>query len=200
MTQLSVRQIVAAVTEHLEEAGYARGKDMFAELGGPASLRLFEDALGVVAVAVFESWSTLVSDWKEVQAHVVGHISTRVGKSEPKAWEGYLLLMTPDIPPPETEMAARRIEYETSLMRKFVIAGDHLGTTKDVARFLAPLLPIPEHIDDRRMGASLLERIPQILREEGIQPKVSRAVVDAYLNQESIPQRIYDELEKDENP
>src|ERR1039458_7653169 len=119
--------LLAAAAEVLQNHGYqpARPENLKDWTGSNA--RIFEDAYGIVAVVVHETWQDLLSHWIDAQAALVDLISARVGRSEPKSWEGYLVLLTPSVMEAGSESAAQAIRYDTSRVRKLVASGDEIS-------------------------------------------------------------------------
>src|SRR4051812_17097065 len=94
---LTATQLLAAATDLLTVSGYSRA-DVTTEAVVPgAASRIFEDAYGIVAVHVFDTWSHLAEQWNVAQGQLVDVISEHLRRPEPKAWEGYLVLMTPGL-------------------------------------------------------------------------------------------------------
>src|SRR5689334_7288614 len=121
---LTATDILAAATRALEEGGYRRIEHQFGDSLPSDTVRLFEDAYNVVCVVVYETWSALVSSWADAQAALVELMSQVVTSGEPKAWDGYLALLTPgEISGPE-HRELTRIRYNTSRLRKLVATGE----------------------------------------------------------------------------
>src|SRR5438128_12448349 len=89
--------LLAAAAEVLQTHGYQPARPEHLKDWTASYVRVFEDAYGIVAVVVHETWQDLVSHWIDAQAALVNLISARIGQSEPKAWEGYLVLLTPSV-------------------------------------------------------------------------------------------------------
>ena len=90
--------LLARACELLLDGEYRPVPDA-ASLAWPTSnARVFEDPFGVVCIAVFDTWQELDADWPDAQAAVVELLSEHVSAGEPKAWEGYLVLLTPGAP------------------------------------------------------------------------------------------------------
>lgn len=198
MTALSLRQLVAAVSDSLTGAGYTRGEPPSTPKLSRAELRLFEDPYGIVGVAGFERCSHLLEDWDEVQGRVANAIADRLGRDEPKAWDGYLVLLTPEVPPPDAERSVMKIQYDTSLLRKFVSTGASAKTIADIDRLLAPLLPIRVGVD-RKSGGNLLDSVPDLLGSVGLEPSMGEAVIQAFVHEESVPVTVHRYMWPDED-
>ena len=91
---LTATEILAASTSEMVDAGgYVRVSDE-ALKGWPFSnSRLFEDRFGIVAIVIFETWEELQEEWPEAQAALSQLMSRYMGRSEPKSWDGYLILI-----------------------------------------------------------------------------------------------------------
>jgi hypothetical protein len=177
--------LLAAAAEVLQNHGYqpARPENLKDWTGSNA--RIFEDAYGIVAVVVHETWQDLLSHWIDAQAALVDLISARVGRSEPKSWEGYLVLLTPSVMEAGSESAAQAIRYDTSRVRKLVASGDEISHLGDIERVLLPVLPI-ECEGARESETSVLHDLPEILAQKGISVEAARALIRAFSNQESL--------------
>ena len=103
--------------------------------------RVFEDPYGIVAVHVFDSWRQLTEQWPVAQGRLVELISEHLTRPEPKAWEGYLVLLTPGLLPPTQRTRLNDLRYDTHRVRKLVATGDDLATLEDVQGTLLPLSP-----------------------------------------------------------
>jgi hypothetical protein len=182
---LTATDLRAAASEILEAGGYRRiERARGAEL--PTSItRLFEDPYGIVAVAVYDTWRDLSTGWADAQAALVELISEHVGGAEAKAWEGYLVLLTPGIPGTEARIEATEIRYDTSRVRKLLATGDEIKGLADVEHALLPLLPLgPElQLDEQE---SVLNMLPALLSRSGIPEDAVRVVIDAFSAQQPI--------------
>jgi len=137
---LTQTDLIAASSSVLEAGGYEPIRDGFPEWS-TISTRLFEDEYSVVGVAVFATCAELLSSWADLQGSLVDVISRNVGRSESKAWDGYLVLLTPGLAP-SGDVAIEEIRYDTSRLRKLVSTGEDLVSAGDVERLLRPLLPL----------------------------------------------------------
>jgi hypothetical protein len=177
--------LLAAASEVLQAHGYQPAKPEHLRDWTESNARVFEDAYGIVAVVVHETWQDLLSHWIDAQAALVDLISARVGRSEPKAWEGYLVLLTPSVMEAGSEPEAQAIRYDTSRVRKLVASGDDLSHLGDIERVLLPVLPIQSEVA-RESETSVLHVLPGILAQKGISVEAARALIRAFSNQESL--------------
>jgi hypothetical protein len=185
-SELTAEQIRAAAADVLTRAGYVRGS-----MASDLSTDLFEDARSVVSVSVYESWRHLVGDWSSAQGALVEVMSDRLSRLTPKAWEGYLVLLTPGAVPSSARRMVSDIRYDINRVRKIVATGDDLSTLADVSAALQPVLPLAVSSVPRG-SAGILERLPELLTESEISPELTRKVVEAFLKNDSMVQAIYD--------
>ena len=154
-----------------------------------ATSRLFEDEYSVVGVTVFDTCGELVRMWPDLQGSLVDLISKRVGHEEAKAWDGYLVLLSPGIAPSESS-AINSIRYNTVRLRKLVGTGDELHRPADVERVLRPLLPFgPEQASLNK--ASALDLLPGLLAPNGIPESTTAALVNAFKEQAPMLERLH---------
>jgi hypothetical protein len=133
--------LLAQASETLIASGY-RHVDNASSFGWPTTtVRVFEDAFGVVAIAVFDTWEHLAASWPEAQAALVELLSASIAADQAKAWEGYLVLLTPGTAGAERQQLDR-IRYDVSRLRKLVADATELDELGALDRLLAPLLPL----------------------------------------------------------
>lgn len=148
-----------------------------------------EDEFGVVLVAVYETWSSLSSGWKDAQSTLVKLLTERLSLGNPKAWEGYLALLTPS--QSGDERAEDEIRYDTSRVRKIVGTGESIRFIDDVTGVLMPLLPFSEaEMNEAEDPRSVLDRLPHILAERGVALPIAVAVVGAFKADEPLMESI----------
>lgn len=124
------------------------------------------------------------------QGHLVELISAHLTGPEPKSWEGYLVLLTPGQSPTLAGSQLAEIRYDTNRVRKLVATGDDLRTLDEVEQALLPLLPLQVG-SPLESGPALLERLPALLAERGIDVEAARTVVNAFTANESILERLH---------
>lgn len=187
MTPLTSSQILGAVTERLAAGGYQQVADT--EDGAGTQVRVFEDARSVVAVAIYDSWLTLDQRWPMAQGLLVELMSAHLARSEPKAWEGYLILLTTD-EPIDDALAVDRVRRDTSRVRKIVATGADLLTLGAVNDSLLAVLPL-------ELGAvtdgseRILDRLPELLAPFGVDRELARRVVGAFEDNRSPMEEIW---------
>jgi hypothetical protein len=117
-------------------------------------------------------------------------ISKKLSTSDPKLWEGYLVLINPSLPTAESKYEIEKIRHDVSRIRKLVATGEELQTVSDVERVLLPFLPIDIGTFD--VGpTSLLEILPGLLAKRGIPLDSASAIVDAFKSQQSLLELLF---------
>jgi hypothetical protein len=190
-------ELVAGTSSVLQANGYkpVRGglvKEPF------ANTRVFEDPYSVVAVSAFETWGDLRDGWLDAQAVLVELLSEHFERNEPKAWEGYLVLLTPDLLPRGEFRMAWDIRSNTAYVRKLVITGDDLHSVTDIEHSLRPVLPLqPESPIEE--PASALDLLPDAMERRGIPRDASAAAIEAFTAQEPIAERLHAWIRRDDD-
>jgi hypothetical protein len=153
--------------------------------------RVYEDFFGIVSLTVFETWPQLVEMWHDAQGYLVDLMSGAMPRADPKAWEGYLVLLTPDDPSAEEELeAVDAIRRNTRRVRKIIGTGGELQTLPDVEQILLPLLPLT--VAGAGTGPpSALSRLPEILESAGINRETTEALLAAYASNDSLLDRLH---------
>lgn len=186
---LTTTNIMAAVSQILRNGGYTRiDEDSLPSFWSSERIRLFEDPYSIVAVVVYETWKNLSSDWMKAQAALVELISEHVPRDDAKAWDGYLVLLTPSIAPSQADVA--KIRYDTSRVRKIVSTGEELKRLSDVEISLLPLLPFGEE-GQAHEEESILDILPGLLAEKGIAEEAVRVIIEAYYEQQPLVERLH---------
>jgi hypothetical protein len=193
---LTTTAVIAAVADALQGAGY---EEVDAERIGawPApGARVFEDPYSVAAVIVYETWGELAARWLEAQAALVDLMSAYFNSSDAKAWEAYLVLITPSVLPRESRLEAGAIRRDVTHARKLVMTGDELGSIDDVERGLLPLLPLrPYEIEGGDQTA--LDLLPELLTRPPIPAGAVEAMLAAFADQQSLAERLHIFLQED---
>src|SRR2546426_1982003 len=125
---LTATDILATAAELLVSHGYSKSSDAIALRAPLPNTRVFEDTYGIVAVVVYETWEDLDTRWPDAQGFLVDLISEHVSSADAKAWEGYLVLLTPAVIGMTSQPDADRIRYDTTRVRKFLATGEELKT------------------------------------------------------------------------
>lgn len=149
-----------------------------------------EDAVAILAIVVYDHLNDLLTSWNLAQGAVVDLISKRLSTSDPKLWDGYLVLINPSHATVEGKSQLEKIRHDVSRVRKIVATGDELHTISDVERILLPFLPI--NVGTFDVGpASLLEILPSLLAKEGVPIDSATAVVEAFKKQEPLLEKLF---------
>lgn len=174
--------LLARASELLLDGEYRPVPDA-ASLPWPTSnARVFEDPFGVVGIAVFDTWQELDTDWPDAQAAVVELLSEHVSAGEPKAWEGYLVLLTPGSAG-DDRRALERIRYDVSRLRKLIADGVDLEEVGALERLLAPLLPLGSGPALDRPPDPPLELLRRELESRAFEPGPVARLIDAFEQQ-----------------
>jgi hypothetical protein len=192
---LTPAAMLAETARVLAIAGYTVDRQTDSKLGLPPERALLaEDKYGVVTTIVFDTWSELVESWVNAQAVVIEAVSRFYTRLDRKAWDGYLVLLTPAFPG-EDETSAHEIRYNTSRIRKLVGTGDDLRSVSDISRVLAPLLPLSVDTVEIAHSQSLLDELPERLEQGGISRELAELAVDAFKTHRPIVEEIHRYLE-----
>ena len=188
---LTPTDLIASASGYLSDAGYTQIRterlDGLRDFGG----RFFEDGYNVVMLVVFNTWSELHRDWTETQASLVELISAHMTNADAKAWDGYLVLLTPDPCPTSQRSNADAIRYDTFRVRKLVAAGDELRTLGEVRRVLLPLLPLEGELQVDKEG-SVLDLLPDVLSAHGIAPETTKILLGAFQDKKGLVETLHD--------
>jgi hypothetical protein len=184
--------LIAASSSVLEAGGYRPIRAGFPEWN-TTSTRLFEDNYNVVGIAVFTTSAELLNSWANLQGSLVDVISSHVGKTESKAWDGYLVLLTTGIAP-SSDPEIEGIRRDTTRLRKLVATGEDLSAAGDVERLLRSLLPLRTAEASIDQGTAL-DLLPGILAEQGINTGTTEALVKSFIEQESLMDTLHRQRE-----
>jgi hypothetical protein len=150
---------------------------------------LFEDPYSLAAVVVYDTWKELFNRWPDAQAAAVDIVSSRLGKSEPKSWDVYLVLLTPAFADTGAAREVNAIRYDTTRVRKLISTGDELRTLDDVKRTILPLLPVnPVALAPPK---DVLIQLVDALADRGIDRDDVSRVVTAFTNNEPMISALY---------
>jgi hypothetical protein len=186
---LTARSLIAEAQAVLRAGEYEISSDMAAARSLGDLCFLGEDAFGVVLVVSYESWSALRDGWTDGQAVLVKILTEKLARGNPKAWEGYLVLLTAS--QSGDERAEDEIRYDTSRVRKVVGTGESIRYIDDLTDVLMPLLPLSSaQVEGAKDSASVLGRLSGMLVERDIRPAVASAVVRAFKSDEPLMESI----------
>lgn len=148
-----------------------------------------EDSFGVVLVVAYRTWTSLRENWRDAQAALVRLISEKLSRGNPKASEGYLVLLTAAVS--GEERVEDEIRYDTSRVRKIVGTGESIRFISDVRAVLMPLLPLDVSETAELAGAgTILGRLPKLLAERGVNHEIAETVVAAFERDEPLLESI----------
>jgi len=187
--QLSTTSLLAEATELLEGGQYLQAEPKSDGHWPTKNVRLFEDTYSIVALLVFDTWKELSETWIEAQTALIELMSTHIRSWEAKAWDGYLVLLTPALVDSNEAFKPSQIRYNTNRVRKILATGDDLKELSDVESALLPLLPIQSGLNFVEIQSSL-ELLPTLLSGYGISEEIVKVVVNSYLGGRSLMQEI----------
>ena len=190
MTGLTSTNLIAAAAQLLINGGYQQISHRFEEWDTSTS-RLFEDEYNVVGIGIFDTCSELLQAWTDLQGSLVDVISSEVGHEEGKSWDGYLVLLTPNVAPSK-HAQLEAVRYNTTRLRKLVATGDDLKSPTDVERVLRRLLPLSQESANLSQE-SALDLLPKLLADQGIPKETTQLIVDAFRNQSPLIERLHEE-------
>ena len=188
-TPLTATALAAAAGRVLEGAGFKAIAPPSVSDWRATATRVYEDAYSIVCVAVYETWADLSSRWIEDQASLVDLISKHFSRTEAKAWDGYLVLLTPSVVPATDRMYAIDIQRNTLHLRKLFADGDELRSVDDVRQTLLPLLPLEEH--DALETRNVLDTLPFLLASRGVDEDAAKVAIAAFRDQKPIVAEIH---------
>ena len=181
MTELTAIEVLGAATEVLLGSGFEVGPELALSAG--AQVRCFEDSVSIVGIVQYPSWTALRDGWIEAQSVLVDLLSERLDRSDPKSWEGYLVLLTLDHP---TDPAGvDEIRRDTTRLRKVVATGGDMSQVSHVEDALLPVIPLLDRTL-RSGSGSILERLPELLEAKHVDPNLTRQVVEAFEQDRSV--------------
>lgn len=192
-TDLTLSAIIGQAKKTLEDNGYRVVRTSELQLTIHEFSLLAEDQFAIVAVSAYETVKELVDRWADIQADLVHYFDKRLSRADPKLWECYLILLSPSTPSSSQKDKIEQIRYDTREIRKIIVTGHDLETTKDVSDALLPVLPM-EKIESLAENKSDLEELPFILAQHGADPESVRIVVRAFDQQGSIMQELHEHL------
>lgn len=187
---LTTTAMLAAGAEALGRADYREVDESRAGEWANRGARVFENLYSVAALVAYETWEGLAHGWLDGQASLTNLISAHFQREDAKAWEGYLVLMTPGTVPQDEAVEAARIRRDTTHARKLLITGDELGSIDDVELGLLSLLPLPAR-EVEAEGENALDLLPALLARHAISEDATRIAIEAFKDQESAAERLH---------
>ena len=186
MDPLTSTQVLGTASELLVASGFVAVREVELDSGQP--LRVFEDSLSIVGLVYFDTWLGLESGWIVAQGALVELMTSDLARSDPKSWEGYLMLFTGDEPP--DALAIDRIRRDTTRLRKLVTTGSELQVLAGVPDAMLPVLPLI--LDGPAIEAGrILDRLPELLAPSGVDQQLTRAAVRAFEENRSPMEEIW---------
>lgn len=195
-SSLTTTAMLAAGAEALARADYREVDESRAGEWANRGARVFENLYSVAALVAYETWDELAHGWLDGQASLTNLISAHFQREDAKAWEGYLVLMTPGTVPQDEGVEAARIRRDTTHARKLLITGDELGGIDDVELGLLPLLPLPAS-GVKEEGENALDLLPALLARHAVSEGAARIAIAAFKGQESAAERLHAFLHED---
>lgn len=182
--------LLASASSILESGAYKRVQDADIQRWPVQNVRLFEDNYHLVALVVYDTWDKLLSNWSDAQTALVELMSNHMANSDPKAWDGYLVLLTTGVPSAEDRKKVDDIRYDTTRVRKLVATSEDLMTIGDVKRVLQSLLPLEARLR-LEVGESILDILPSLLMQRGLEERYVKTIVKAFREREPIVERLH---------
>jgi hypothetical protein len=186
-------ELLAASSSVLSANGYHAVPQSLLERDGQ-DYRAFEDPYAVVSLFVFETWEDLTAGWREAQGAVVELLSRHFERDEPKAWEGYLVLLTADIVPTSRSAEVAEIRSDTTYVRKLVLTGNEIRSIADIEGELRPVLPLHSEPSVQEL-ASAVELLPSVMSRHGAPGGAVRVAVASFMSQEPLAESLHRWLE-----
>lgn len=185
----TVTSLIAEASQILEDASYRFARLSETDTWKATEARVYEDAYSIVCIAVYETWTDLSLHWRDDQSSLADLISNHFNRTEAKAWDGYLVLLTPSVMPATERQQAVEIRRNTLHVRKLLAAGEELATADAVRRTLLPLLPLDG--EGVQSAPNVLDTLPSLLASHGVDEEAARVAVDAFLNQQPITDAVH---------
>lgn len=144
---------------------------------------LYEDEHSVVGVSAFETVQDLIASWLDAQDDLSRIMSAVIPSMNSKAWDGYLIAVTGQVPRSTEAADLAAIRSNTRRARKLVITGDDVGhgsagIRNGIRRGLAPLLPL--ELPEETSGADPIAGLPSRISVPGMTAADVAAVIAAY--------------------
>ena len=188
VSPLKPSQIIGEAKRLLAEGGFREAERKsnredehqeapLADEGLLSEISLFEDERRIVGLILYASWSELEENWESAQAEMVARISEYLQRSDPKSWDGYLVLLTRD--EPASLAAVARVRHDTRRLRKLVATGRELTTLSAIEDTLLPLLPFTK-VKFETERETLVDRLPEMLEAKGVEPPLAAAALVSF--------------------
>ena len=152
--------------------------------------RGFEDPYGIVVVVAWKTCDALLDEWTRAQSVLIELISAHYSRSDSKAWDGYVVLLTAAEPTSEQARFLDLLRYNTAHARKIVATGNELRTISDVEGVVATLLPLKVEMGIAQ-ASSVLEQLPNIIADDNVPRYIVEDVVAAYADGKPVMEAIH---------
>lgn len=187
---LTQTQVTSGIAETMLAAGY----EVVESLAPRYLTQVFEDPYGVVATAFFSDWPELDASWPDAQGELVEILSQALDRTEPKAWEGYLVLVIAAPVSADQARTVAAIRKDITRLRKLVIAGDELDTLSNLHRALLPVLPL-DVSGTGKSSTGFMDALPRLLADSSSIPlSTTAALIAAFLENEPLMEAIDQEI------
>ncbi len=183
---LTITSLLAKATEVLTDGGYRLIPEKPHSAWPSERTRLFEDPYSVVAIVAYETFRDMQQEWIDTQGTFIDFISQHIARGEAKAWDGYLVLLTPGV---GSMAEAMEIKYDTRRVRKLVATADDIKTLADLERVLLPLLPLKESAAN--ISVSAFEMLPELLSRKGIDEAVVQVLLSAFSKERPLVEELH---------
>lgn len=163
---------------------------------------IFEDALTVVGYVVYQTVGQLLSSWMDAQDQMAKVISLSDFDLGAKAWDGYLVLATPEQATPDQSVELTGIRSNTRRLRKLLVLGEDVQLTGErslgtgVARSLAALAPL-----ELPLGTGMADPLASLgsrVHVPGLSAADIDAVVSAYRESRPLIQVLHERTSENE--
>lgn len=161
-------EIQQSSSELLKEAGYSAEQ---AHIGKREAL-VFEGDTVLGFLFVYDSSADLMKSWSSDSDMAISTYQFGLRKSGTKAWNTYLILLTPELPDYGRAVSLGAIEEDLSGTRKIAKAG--IRDLTDLGAALLPLLPL--------QSAPRLEAVDMRMEIRQRATELPARVVDAFLS------------------
>lgn len=186
------RHLLASVRDLLSR----NGASAISNLSGATQLAgVYEDVYSFIGVAWFSSVQEMAARWASVQEELWRVAALAPGRLGVKAWDGYLVLITPEAIPTSLASEISSIRSDTRRLRKIVLTGDDIdegspvSVAASVRRALTPILPIM--IGPTATILDPVATLPARLAPTGIGLPILEEVVAAYRRGEPMVQALH---------
>lgn len=90
-TEATPIEVVLATEQHGDD-----DEASLVDVGPSREMLIFEDIRSIIGLILYSTWPELDTNWELAQAAMAARISAHGRRADPKAWDGYLVLLTLD--------------------------------------------------------------------------------------------------------